>query len=268
MKRNKIISTWALGCLVFYLILLLASLGCDSSEDPDPGNTNNIDKTVNQKNVGASAQDFLRNDDFDKLLVEIQYVEGFAPTQGALDNLKAFLQEFLNKPNGIIFKETSIPSPGLAPYSVADIKAIEDEHRTDYNSDRTLAAYIFFADGDYNENIGNAKVLGIAYRNTSMAIFESTVKEHSDDLLEPDRTMLESTILNHEFGHVMGLVNVGTPLQSDHQDVAHGHHCDVEDCLMNWVVQTGDVVENLVNANSVPELDPQCQADLQANGGK
>lgn len=267
-SNQRLISSFHKLFTIALTILIGAVMGCSDSEDPDPGNTNNIDKTVNQKAVGVSAQDFLRDENFDKLIVEIQYVEGFAPTEEALDNLKSFLESTLNKPNGITFKETSIPSPGLAPYSVDDIKAIEDENRSDYNTDQTLAAYVFFADGDYHENIGNAKVLGIAYRNTSMAIFESTVRDLSDDLLEPDRVVLESTIINHEFGHVMGLVGIGTPTQTDHQDFEHGHHCDVEECLMNWVVQTGDVIENLANTQSVPQLDAQCQADLQANGGK
>lgn len=258
--------TRRIGLIVWIFSLTLGGfVSCSESDDPSP---NNINKTVNQQPVGTSAQAFLQDTDFTKLIVEIQYVEEFAPTQEALDNLKQFLMSTLNKPDGITFKESTIPSPGLAPYSVADIRSIEDENRTDYNSDQNLAAYIFFADGEYNENTENSKILGIAYRNTSMAIFESTVHELSDEILEPDRAVLESTILNHEFGHVLGLVGNGSPTQTDHQDFEHGHHCDVEDCLMNWVVQTGDIVQNLANSNTVPPLDAQCLADLQASGGK
>ncbi|GJM29467.1 MAG: hypothetical protein DHS20C17_21020 [Cyclobacteriaceae bacterium] len=248
-------------------LAVLLGVSCSDSKDTAP-NPNEIDKSVNQLPVGTSAADFLRDTEFDKLVVEIQYVEGYKPTTVALNNLKDFLLSTVNKSAGIIFKESSIPSPGLAPYSVDDIKSIEDQNRTEYNSGKSLAAYIFFADGDYNQNSGNSKVLGIAYRNTSMAIFEATVHDLSDQLLEPDREILESTIIHHEFGHVLGLVANGSTPQSDHQDVAHGHHCDVEECLMNWVVQTGDVIENLASSQAVPELDSQCQADLQFNGGK
>ncbi len=250
------------------VILMIGGVSaCSESDDPSP-NGNGIDKTVNQQVIGTSAIDFLRDTKYDELVIEIQYVEGYAPTQEALDNLKSFLQARLNKPQGISFNETSISSPGLAPYSVNDILSVEDDHRTDYNTDSTLAAYVFFADGGYSEDTDNSKVLGVAYRNTSVAIFQKTVQGLSDDLLEPDRALLESTILNHEFGHLMGLVGIGTPPQTDHQDFEHGHHCDVQDCLMNWVVQTGDVVDNLVNSESVPQLDAQCLLDLEANGGK
>lgn len=264
-KKIKIYSNRIEFLLMTYVLFLGILIGCSESDDPLP---NSVDKTVNQQPVGTSAQDFLQDTEYDRLIVAIQYVEGFAPTQDALDNLKDFLMTTINKPNGITFKESSIPSPGLSPYSVEDIRSLEDQNRTDYNSDQNLAAYIFFTDGEYSENTENSKILGIAYRNTSMAIFESTVHELSDQILEPDRAMLESTILNHEFGHVLGLVGNGTPIQTDHQDFEHGHHCDVGDCLMNWVVQTGDIIENLANSNTVPQLDAQCLADLQANGGK
>ena len=255
------------GILMVFVFGFGLVVGCDETDDVNL-NTNQIDKTLNQKPVGTSAADFLQNDDFDKLVVEIQYVEGFKPTESAVNKLKDFLVEHLNKPGGVVIKQSSIPTPALAPYSVSDIISIEDQNRTEYNHDKTLTAYIFFADGEYSENSGNSKVLGIAYRNTSMAIFESTVHDLSDNILEPDRDMLEATIINHEVGHVLGLVGNGTVTQTDHQDVPHGHHCDVEDCLMNWVVQTGDVIQNLANAQDVPQLDSQCKADLQANGGK
>ena len=74
--------------------------------------------------------------------------------------------------------------------------------------------------------------------------------------------------MNHEFGHILGLVNNGTPVQSDHHDTANGAHCDVEDCLMYWQAETSGGLGDLVGMSSPPPLDPQCIDDLQANGGK
>lgn len=127
--------------------------------------------------------------------------------------------------------------------------------------------YFIFIDGEYDENSDNSKTLGIAYRNTSMVIFEETIRNFSSGIGQPSRAKLEKAVVNHEFGHILGLVNVGALVQSDHQDEAHGKHCDVEDCLMYYVTETSDVIDNLLNS-SVPELDAQCRADLDANGGK
>ena len=72
---------------------------------------------------------------------------------------------------------------------------------------------------------------------------------------------MESTVLEHEFGHLMGLVNLGTPEKITHQDVAHGNHCTDPNCLMYWE-------KEFSMAGFVPKLDSNCLNDLRGNGGK
>ena len=86
--------------------------------------------------------------------------------------------------------------------------------------------------------------------------------------MAPSLEVLETTVVNHEFGHLLGLVNAGSPLQSDHQDTEHGKHCTEQDCLMYYTAETGEGIINMLSGGSVPSLDAQCIADLQANGGK
>ncbi|WP_152425088.1 peptidase [Nafulsella turpanensis] len=215
--------------------------------------------------VGQSAAELLTQEEFEALQVNLVYVEGYAPTAQTLENLEAFLQERLHKPQGIHISKTAISSPGLAPYSIADIQQVEKDFRTGFNKDKTLAVFVFVTDGSYSEN---ENVLGVAYRNTSLALFGSKMQQYSGGVGQPSQSLLETTVMNHEFGHIMGLVNVGTPPQTDHQDTAHGKHCDVDGCLMYWTAETGDVVSNLVGLSKAPSLDPQCIADLQAKGGK
>ena len=137
-----------------------------------------------------------------------------------------------------------------------------------YNTATEIAVSGIFVNGEYSENTANGKVLGVAYRNTSFVIFEETIKDFSTGVLAPSQTTLESVVINHEFGHILGLVNVGSPMQNSHQDTAHGKHCNVDDCLMFWTAETGEGLVNMVSGGSVPNLDSNCIADLQANGGK
>ncbi len=243
-------------------LLILAVASCKKDSD-----NSNKDGGLNKKSTGSTANDLLSEDKYKSLVVELQYVSGFEPTETAKDNLKTFLQTYLNKPDGITFKESNITSPSNNKYSVDDIIAIEDANRNEYTADEKMAAYFLFLDGEYSENSGSGKVLGIAYRNTSMVIFEKTIRDFSGGLGQPSTSLVESTVLNHEFGHILGLVNVGTEMQTDHQDEAHGKHCDVDDCLMYYATETSDFFGNLIGG-SVPELDSLCQADLKANGGK
>lgn len=248
-----------------FLLLLVLLIGCQK-EDPVVENEQEKedDPVVNHQIIPA---DFLSDDKFEKLIVEIQYVSGYEPTAKSLDNLKTFLQQRLNKPEGISFVQNAISSPGKSSFSLEEIRNIEKANRTQQADGSTLAAYFLFADGDYSGNSGNSKVLGIAYGGSSMVIFEKTIREFSGGITQPSATTLETTVINHEFGHVLGLVNNGTSMQDAHQDEAHGKHCNNKDCLMYYTVATSEIVSNIIGGN-IPELDAACINDLRANGGK
>jgi len=223
---------------------------------------------ANKQITGSSANDLLSADKFTSMLVELVYVEGFKPTQSAIDGFVTFLEQRTFKPAGITVEVRSIASPGSSPYTNEEIQQIEDANRLRFNTEDQIAVWAFFADGASARNSGNSVVLGTAYRNTSFVIYEETIHDLSNSALEPSRDVLESTVIHHEFGHILGLTNLGTALQSDHEDGDHPKHCNVESCLMYWAAETGSGIANLLGQTKPAELDSQCIADLQANGGR
>lgn len=251
---KKIIAVIALTFLV------LTSCSKDSTENESIG----VVKANNKKTLGTSAHDLLSQDKFDSMLIELVYVEGFEPSTTAINNLVSFLNNRLHKSGGISVEKRAIPSPGNESYTIAQITAIEDANRIHYNEDGQIAVWAFFADAKSSTDTNTAVVLGTAYRNTSFVIYENTVQKLSNSPFKPNRTVLETTVINHEFGHILGLTNIGTPLQSDHEDAAHKRHCKVTSCLMYWESESG----NNVLGGVIPQLDAQCIADLRANGGK
>ena len=255
--------------LVVFLFLACSEDGMDEKTVVDEnGNDVTIDTNLNKKNVGDSANDLLSSQDYQDLNFEIFYVENFKPTTATIADFEAFLAERLNKSGEINVTLKQIESPGKSIYSIAEIIDIEDEIRTTYNDAGKIAVFGLFIDGEYSENTENGSVLGVAYRNTSFVIFEETIKEFSGQPLAPSTSVLETTVINHEFGHLLGLVNAGTTPQSDHQDVEHGRHCTTEDCLMYWTAETGEGLLNSITGGAVPSLDEQCINDLKSNGGK
>jgi hypothetical protein len=66
---------------------------------------------------------------------------------------------------------------------------------------------------------------------------------------------------------LLGLVNLGSTMQTEHNDEAHDKHCDNENCLMFWKTSNSSMVGEMVGSG-IPQLDANCLADLQANGGK
>ncbi len=121
-----------------------------------------------------------------------------------------FLSDRLNKPRGISLQVESIPSPGQATYTVEDVVGLEQRHRTAFTEASTLAVYFLFLDGEFSED---ANVLGFAYYNTSMAIFQEKIEDNTGGALQPSQSTAEGVVLSHEIGHNLGLVANGSPMQ-------------------------------------------------------
>jgi hypothetical protein len=207
------------------------------------------------------AKDFLSDKKYESLVIEVCYVDGYAPDQAAIDNLKTFLAQRLNKPDGITVTYKSIGNPQKNSFDLEALRDMEKDHRTAFTKGDKLAVFAFFANAPYS----NGNTLGVVYGTTSFAMFEKTIQDNSGGLGQPTQTVLETTVMEHEFGHLMGLVDSGTPMVSAH--AANDHHCSNSDCLMYYAVETLDFIGNLTGGE-IPELDADCIADLQANGGK
>ena len=218
---------------------------------------------LNNKSVGASANDFLAATKYNAINIQLQYMPGYAPDAGALANLTAFLNTLCNKPGGINITQMPIAASGKSVLTLADISALETADRTQFSSGSVLSVYIIYLDAPYS----TANVLGISYRNTSLAVFGPTMTANSGGLNQVSRTKLESTVEEHEFGHLLGLVNLGSPMVTPHEDGAHAAHCNNTSCLMYYQTNTTAMGGIILNS-PVPTLDANCRADLTANGGK
>src|SRR5687767_11309309 len=67
--------------LLFLPFFILASC---SKDDDDPENFNK-NRSLNKQSVGSSAHDLLSADKYQRVIVEIQYMQGFEPTQAAVN---------------------------------------------------------------------------------------------------------------------------------------------------------------------------------------
>ena len=259
LKRLKL-PFLTLLCVAFTVV------GCGNDDEQTTTPPTNPNATANQQPLGTSANELLASTEFRSLRLELAYAEGFRPTQQTIDLIQSFLGERLDKPDGITIVENLITPDEVAPYDINEIVAIEDANRTVFNDGDEIGVWMFFSDGVSASNSGNSFVLGTAYRNTSMVIYEKTFIDLANNSTTPiNRTLLETSTLRHEFGHIFGLVNSGTPLTSDHEDENNDRHCNVEGCLMFF--QTVTSIFNSSDIATIPEFDPLCIADLQANGG-
>ncbi|MEX0594406.1 MAG: hypothetical protein WD115_06485, partial [Balneolaceae bacterium] len=93
--------------------------------------------------------------------------------------------------------------------------------------------------------------------------FGATFEETSSGLGSPSREQVEASVLRHEIGHLMGLVDNGTTMQQDHKDAENGTHCDNENCVMYYAYNQPDLFSSIFGSE-IPNLDAACQADIEA----
>jgi hypothetical protein len=262
----------------FRILVLFLTIGLllNCSKDSEDSPSNGINKSANLLATGDSANDILSNTNFTKLLLEVAYVEGFRPTTQTMSNFETFLRDRTFKTNiEVIYKQ--LPSPNEETLTLQEIADLENENRTAYNEGETVAIYIYFADApsDDDDEEQGIVTLGAVYRNTSMVIHEDTVRKlanRGSTLITV--TDVETSTLNHEFGHLLGLVNLGTDMVTPHEDPDAENHCVVSGCLMRGELEFGGGMMSVLEKSkiskgaAVPVLDPECILDLQANGGR
>ncbi len=288
MKKSPLLSV--------LLCLLILATGCSKKKNTEEP----VDKQENLLAAGKSANDILSNAKFTKLKIEIAYVTGFRPTEEALTEFVNYLRTYTFKEDiELVYKE--LDSPDEEDLTVQEIADLENDNRTAYNNGETLAIYIYFTDAPASEDEPEEDLvtLGAVYRNTSMVIHERTIRDLANQSRSISNADVEIATLNHEFGHLFGLVNLESTPVNDHEDTQSEHHCNVEGCLMRAELQfnrsgkhaisgksvtasaikvgcrlSGKSVLRMLEShtakgrlNAVP-LDAECILDLRSNGGR
>ncbi len=246
--------------ILFFTFITLFSCKSDDSNNGvvDP-------RAENLKSLGTSAEDILSDDVYTSMIVELVYTSAYPPKQETIDRFRNLLNDRIYKPGGITFVENVISIPLEESYSLDEIKAIEEEYRSEYTTENTIALYIFFSNAEAESDSPAIKTLGTAYRNTSLVVYEKTLQLVSENQ-NIDLELLEGSTLHHEFGHILALVDLtNDDIHQDHEDMANPNHCNVEDCLMYYA---SNFARNIKRLGVVPDFDPLCIADLQAKGGK
>lgn len=244
--------------IIFVSFLFISLAGC-KKESAFVNNSGSGD--LNNRAVGASSNELLSSNQYVSLKIEIQFMPGYEPDAGAVTHLQNFLSTLVNKPSGITIVTKQIAASSSVSLTIDQVKDIEKNNRTAFSTGNQIAVYILYSNGDFTD----PATLGAAYRNTSVVIFGKKIADNSGTIGQPSATKLEATVLEHELGHLLGLVDIGSTMQTTHK--ANGNHCSNSTCLMYYAAETTDILGFLVTGN-IPSPDNNCIADLKANGGK
>jgi predicted Zn-dependent protease len=239
--------------LVFLLtLLLLAACGDDSSTDDGQ----------------SRVESYLRSDTHTRLVLEVDYVDGYGPRSDVEPKLIETLEPLVDKPDGLdIERDQTITSRGEEhQWTFDELDSLAAEHDTLSVGDNTAKIHVLFVDGYYEDN---NDVLGLAWANKNIVMFKKRLNDACERPLVGDGLcqFAERAVWTHEVGHVLGLVNAGVSPQSDHQDEEHGRHCDDDGCVMHWSYEGTSVFDvlsdRLGNDNNTLNFDAACREDLR-----
>lgn len=208
--------------------------------------------------VGSMARAYLRVAPARRLRIQIAYVKGRAPDQAAVDHVVSILRREADKPDGI---EVSI-GPALAvtsdAYSLDDIAAIERRARSEHSAGSVATMWIVYLNGTFG---GDNATLGVAYEGSGLAIFLDQVDSAATTLVQPGA--IERSVLAHEIGHLLALVNLGYRSGYDHEDPDHPGHSRYTDSVMYWAIEDISVAA-LLSGGPPDDFDKYDRGDLEA----
>lgn len=220
-----------------------------------------------------------------EVVIEVDYEAGAEPAAGSVPtfgeiwdftrtNLDALFEtapKHLTVPTDLADMEALGALAG-EDYSTEAILAIAEAHRGHTDSVERRSFYVVFLDGYLlDQGVRQDNVLGVSIGGTSVvAMFAPVATSASLPRLVP---FVEQSVLVHELGHAVGLVDNGLEPTTAHHDAAHAAHCSSDACVMYWQYEGASeivsFVQQYVATSSAVVFGQECLADARgaASGG-
>ena len=187
--------------------------------------------------LGSACRPYLRGD-VPALTIEVLHQRGARPSSGALDHLVSSLRPVLDKPGGIdVAVPREIPGDGRT-WRIDDLREFAEDHRQVTSSESRASMLVLSVAGEFEE----PGVLGLAMNATEIVLFPQQIGDLATSLLGGG-SQIERSVLLHEAGHLLCLVNIGYTSEIDHEDPDHPHHSRHRDSVMYWAVPNDAVTQ-------------------------
>jgi hypothetical protein len=182
-----------------------------------------------------------------------------------------------------LFEGRAIEPDIYMPSALSEMEEIPDQGQDTWTPDEILALArdtwggnqsgfeaefpVFFLKGHFdNDGTPNYQIIGVSIIGTPViAVFKEVVL--SSSYMPQVSRYVEQATLVHEFGHVMGLVNNGVPMASDHLDPEHPRHCTNNRCVMYWQNEGASdmmiFVQQMIDDDSVVMFGDECLEDTR-----
>ena len=220
------------GFALFALLILPAMSGC-------LGGSDFVEELFNEKGIpGGLTLACLDGSTYTKLVIEVDYETGHKPESSSTVMLAERLEQVCDKPRGveIVFALTDFEHEGT--WTAQDVRDLAWTTKdADVRDGSTLTWQIIFPSNTYEDD----NVLGVAVDASTIAIFGESVDEAEVFFGRPSAEEVENSVVVHEAGHLLGLVNLVYTSPADHEDSENKGHSNNEDSVMYWAIESRSV---------------------------
>ena len=202
------------------------------------------------------AKTFLRSSPATSLTLELDWVSGRDPNASALDHLSSILHRECDKPAGIEIRKSDQIASGRSSWTVEELVALEQRYRSFHSGGSRAAIWMVYVDGSFGPN---QDALAVSFSATAAAVFRDRLQDASSSLVP--ESAIERSVITHEMGHLMALVNIGYTSKYNHEDPQHPHHSNDRNSVMYWAVE--DIsVRTILRGGPPDDYDTYDRADL------
>jgi hypothetical protein len=238
--------------VLFVMTLLTGPLaGCLGSDS--------LDLLPEKKGVpGGLTLACLRSSSFTSMVIEIDHAPGYRPFSSSTDLLVDRLESVCDKPSGITIKFNEVNFENQGTWTANAVRDEGWKHKDSSPQDGSVLRWqLIFPKGTYEED----SVLGVAVDASTVALFSDSIDEADGPFGRPSVEDVENSVIVHEVGHLLGLVNLVYVSPVDHEDSEHPGHSNNDESVMYWAIESMDLA-NFFFGTLPTEFDEDDLADL------
>ena len=197
-------------------------------------------------------------DSYTELIIEIDFESGYKPETSSTDLLTQRISEVCSFSQGISTEFTETNFADVGTWSADDVREQGwDNKNADPTVGKTLRWQLIFPAESYEDD----SVLGVAVDASTIAIFGESVDGAAGLFNRPSAEEVENSVIVHEAGHLLGLVNLVYTSPVDHEASDKPGHSNNEDSVMYWAIESVTVA-NFISGDLPNEFDQDDKDDL------
>ena len=208
--------------------------------------------------VGALCRPYLQPT-VPRVHVEIDAQAGRTLPASVVDHLVATLRSVVDKPGGITLDTSGVIPGGAEPWTVDRIREVAAATRDTTNSRDVVVIHVLSLAGEPAEGSRIEQSIGVAFAAGEFAVFGDRI-DGLALLLGGSERVLQSVVV-HELGHLLCLVNLGYTSDVPREDPQHPGHSLNQDSVMFHAIET-TAIGQLFTGPPPRDFDAADLADL------